>query len=372
MIYFQIAFVVVLGFVFTDILENNMEIGKKKALYISICLVLCWLIASLRSVEWVASLHMDAEGYSHIFERISLSSWEEIFSAFIFRYFYHIGESDIGYFVLNKLVAYITCDYNCLSLIVTPLFLIPFGILLYKHTTNVHQIIFAFIFYIALIQIHMISGARQMFAIGFDIAAIMFFMERKINRALFFYIVGITIHFSSLITIIPILLMCFNFKAKTLKVLHLVSILLFPLVYVNPNRIIVIMGNLVAMEKYSNYGLSDVQGGANTFIFLIGMLSIFCFFAFNSKYLEMNKSVRHIYTMIPLLTFFGPLVNSSGSMMRISLYFFIYFAILIPRGIDQIVPKRCLSLAHVIVMSFLITLIFKSGVLNYHFMWQEL
>ena len=370
MIYFQIIIVVILGIILESIPDTYIKNNLKKLIYIIACLTLFLLIAALRNIYWATSLHMDATSYAYIFRKDSLMSWNSLYTAFIDRYFNHIGDFDIGYDLLGKLIGRYTDNYNYFSLIIDLLFFIPIGILLYKYTTKIRQIMLALIFYIALIQVHMISGARQMFAIGLDVVAVMYSINNKKIKAIAFFLLGITIHFSSLLAAIPLLLIFLDVKSRLLKRIHFITLCAFPVVLLFPNQIIIFLGNAVGMEKYAQYGMEAIQGGANTFIIMIELLSLFCYFAFSEKYLEDNKAIRNLYIMVPLFTIFAPLVHSNGSMIRISLFYHIYLMILLPIGLELAVTKKSQMITYFIVTICLIALIIKGGVMDYRFMWQ--
>ncbi len=371
MIYVQIAIVILLGFLLETVSFRGLRNDNKRKIYLVICLLICWIIAALRNVDWVTSLQLDAGGYRYSFRTNRALTWSGIYHSILDRYIYRIDrENDIGFVVLCKLIGIFTDDYNVFCLFADLLFFVPFGILLYRNTTRVRHIMLAMLFYISLIQVNMISGGRQMFALGLDIFAFMYAMKNKKLLSLLFALLGVTIHFSSLIALAPILMVFLDIKPKFTKWIHALSFLLFPLGLLFPNQIIRFMGNAAGMEKYSNYGAHAIAGGATAFILLLEVMSVFCFIAFNRAYLKENKNIRELYYMVPLFTIFGPLIHSNGTMIRISLYFHLYLAVLIPMGLDCLFTKNSRKLPNIIVTAALAFLVLKGGVMDYHFMWQ--
>ena len=369
--YFQIFFVLVLGALLNDG-PRNVSSSRRRASYIVCCLTLFWLMAALRNVSWAASLHLDAGGYASHFASARLMSWGGLFESFVNRYRYHLTESDIGYDILCKVIGIITDDYNVFSLIVDLMFFIPFGYLLYKYTIKVRQLIVAMLFYVALVQVHMISGARQMFALGLDIMAMVSMMEGKRARSFTFFLLGVTIHFSSMLMIVPLLMILYEADPIVLKRLHLGALFLVPIVLMFPNQVIVFIANAFSMEKYANYGVHAIQGGANTFIVLIELLSVFCYVALSRAYLDEHGDLRKLYVTVPLFTITGPLIHSSGSMIRICLYFYIYLVILFPYGIDRAFDRRSQTAVYGFVILMLVFLVLRGETMDYHFMWQSL
>lgn len=372
MIYIELFWIMAAGLLFEYMTDEYFSRDQKRKLYIVTTIALLWLLAALRSTEWVASLHLDAGGYAYTFRLDRSQSWRTLFGRFVERYFYGYGDLDAGYDLLNKLIGYVTSDYNVFSLISDSIFFIPMGMLLYRHSQRIRELMFAFVFYTAMIQTHMFSGARQMFAVGVGIVAIMSAMENKKRRAIVYLLMAVTIHFSALLLVIPIVLIFLNLKPGPLKLIHVASLATAPLVFLFPNQVIRFMAGLIGSEKYSIYGSSKVQGGANTFIFLLMLLSLFCYIAIRDCDLTENEDIRKLYIMVPLFTFFGPLINSNGSMIRICLYFYVYLMVLFPFGMEHIFTEESQDLAYAIVMVALLYFELRGGVMDYHFMWQGL
>ena len=137
-----------------------------------------------------------------------------------------------------------------------------------------------------------------------------------------------------------------------------------------PNEMIQFMGNLVGMEKYVKYGMGAIQGGSETFIFLIETLSLFCLIAIKRKDLIEDENIRNIYVMAPLLTFFAPLIISNGSMIRISLYFHLFLALLVPYAIDCAFAKKDSGIVYAAAIGALSLLTLAGGGIRYYFFWQ--
>ena len=193
---------------------------------------------------------------------------------------------DVGFIVLVKIIGWFTNSFYVYSIMVDLLFFIPFGIILYRYSTCIRQIVFAYLFYLALVQVFLLSGGRQIFAIGFDMMALLAILDRKKWSALVFFLLGISIHFSSFLFVIPLLMVWFDVKPQTLKLTHILSFVLFPIVLAVPNLVITLLGGLSGVEKYAKYGMGEIRGGATTFIFLIEALSLFCLMAIKKSNLQ--------------------------------------------------------------------------------------
>lgn len=361
-----IPIIIVLGLVLT-----YHETERKRLIYIVVCSMLLLFVAAMRSPEYMTYRYgIDTLNYKGMFENACSMSWDDIWLSIFQRYWMNEGEWDAGFILLNKCIGMFTHEFHIYSLIADLIFFVPFGILLYRYSSRIEQSIFAFVFYIALIQIFLFSGARQMFAIGFDFLALLAVLEKSKFRSLLFLTISIAIHFSSIIFLFPIAMVWYDFKPGTLKLAHLITFIVFPFILAFPNQVISYLGETVGIEKYAEYGRGTIQGGATTFIFLIEMLSLFCLVTISSKDMKRNSDIKLFYTMAPLFTLFAPLIRSNGSMIRISLYFHIFLSLLVPFGIDCVANMHYRPGVYMIALSTLAFLTLANGGMTYLFYWQ--
>ncbi len=159
-------------------------------------------------------------------------------------------------------------------------------------------------------------------------------------------------------------------STKSLKTIHILCLILFPIVFALPGELISFMGEAAGMEKYAEYGKGAIQGGGNTFIFLVALLSLFCLIAIKKKDMLMNKSIHVFYVMTPFLTFFAPLIRANGTMIRIALYYTIFLTLLVPYGIECSTDKSNRQLTYLIAIGALSFLALMGGGMTYYFYWQ--
>lgn len=359
-------FVIILGLFF-----SQRDTQKNRLYYILLCSIVLIFVAAMRSPEWMTARYgIDTLVYKNSFEDTINKSWDELKMSMYERYMLNDGDYDVGFVVFVKFISIFTKDFYIYSLIADSLFFIPFSILLYRYANNSKQVMFAWIFYIALIQTYLIGGARQILALGFDMFAFLSMIDKKRYRSLLFFVLGIMFHMSSVLFAIPLLMLYIRLTAQTLKMLHLLSLLFFPLVLLSPNELIVSMGNAINMEKYANYGTNGVQGGASTYIFCMVLLSLFCLIAIKKNDIQRNEKMKNFYIMAPLITFFSPLIRSNGSMDRVTLYFYIYLVLLVPYGIECFAHIRK-GLGYFYIIGGLTFLSLMNGGLEYYFYWQR-
>lgn len=365
---FLIPFVIILGLLF-----SNNDSKKNRRLYIIICSAVLLCVAAMRSPEYMTRTYgIDSSSYKYSFESSFDMGWEEFFAAFYMRYFGGgAEEADVGFVALNKVIGLFTHDFAIFSLLADLLFFVPFGIILYRYCTNMYSIVFAFVYYISLIQVYLLGGGRQMFAIGLDMMALLAVIDRKKIRAIIFFLLGLTIHASSFLFLAPLIMIWYGMSAKTLKTIHIICFLLIPIAFIMPNELIAFMGEASGKEKYVDYGRAAIQGGANTFIILIELLSLFFLIAIKKKDMLMNKSIHIFYVMTPFFTFFAPLIRSNGTMIRIALYYSIFLTLLVPYSIECSTSKGSRQLTYFFAISALSFLALLGGGMTYYFYWQK-
>lgn len=129
------------------------------------------------------------------------------------------------------------------------------------------------------------------------------------------------------------------------------------------------MGSFIGSAKYAAYG-DEIRGGATIYIILSFMMSLFCYIAIKEKIIETDRSLKLLYAMIPITTFFVPLIYADGSMLRVIMYFQIYYCILIPRAIESMFPQKAAQM-YAFAIAILMLLSIASSNANYKFMWEE-
>ena len=363
---YLIPLIIILGLILPDNRKNRL-------FYLVSVGAILLFVAAMRHPEFMANTYsIDTLSYKIDFLNIREKDWNDIWLAMSQRYIERILDYDYGYVIFSKVLSYLTSDFHFFSLIADLFVFVPLGLILYRYTTSMRQLMFAFVFYVALVQVFFLGGARQMFALGFDLMALVALIDKKKLLMLIFVLFAILLHFSSILFLIPLLMIWLNITPRALKIIHTVCFLIFPIVYYYPNEMIRFMGNLLEMEKYAQYGEGSIVGGANTFVILIELLSMFCLIAIKRKDMEDNVKLRYFYVMAPLFTLFAPLINSNGTMIRIALYYYFSLMLLIPFSIDSMFDKKSQGLVYTIAIGVLSLLSLSGGGISYYFYWQQI
>ena len=143
--------------------SQKMENNKKQKIILSLFFVILLLILVLRH----RTVGVDIENYLNMFLRTSKMSFQRIID------FY---ENERGYYILNKLISYITTDKQWFIVIMALLTTIPVAILYVKESENAMLTIAIFIT-ISNFPI-LFSGLRQAMALSV-IAISYYFVKNK-------------------------------------------------------------------------------------------------------------------------------------------------------------------------------------------------
>lgn len=362
----------ILFIVFAGWLLSLNDNRYRRGVYIVVCCIILLLVAALRSPEWFAERYgLDTLAYKINFESTIDNGWEEVW-IIISQYYQGLSDDfDVGYTVLKIIIGWFTDSFYIYSIIADLLFFVPFGIILYRYSTSMRQLIFAFVFYVALVQVFLLAGARQIFAIGFDMMAMLSVIDRKKWWAVLFFFLGVSVHLSSSLFLIPLLLMWFKVRPLTQKIIHLICFILLPLIVFYPSQAIQYLGNLSGSERYANYATGEIAGGASTVILLLEVLSLLCLIAIRRVDLQKKPFIQYFYVMVPMFTLLAPLIRAKGAMIRLSLYFHLFLVLLVPLAIDSLFKGRSKEIVNYVVIFALAYLTLKGNNMDYYFFWQK-
>ena len=193
--------------------------------------------------------------------------------------------------------------------------------------------------------------------------------EKKYVKGAIWLFIGLTIHLSVLIVILAIALGFL--RSKPLKATHLLSILSIPLVILFSQTILGYLGELSGSERYAGYAHEASAYGMISFVVLMELLSIICFFMLNVRKIDSNVLLKQLYVLLPCLTLTAPLAIVDGVMIRLSSYFHMFMMLLAPYAFDEFKDRKTVSFIYVLAISILVFLTLKDGGLKYYFYWQD-
>ncbi len=335
--------------------------NKRKNLIIACSLILL-LESSLRSL----SVGVDTTHYFLYFYDSIERSWIDLLEGFFLRYESLVGDNiDYGAYLLYKLIGTFFPEFHLFTFVGQCLFYIPYGIFIYRHSTNLKQVLFAYVLFASVFMGLPNANARQFYAIGFSVMALLTFENKQYWKTAIAIACGMTIHLSCLLVVAYYTLRLIPFKW-----IHRISIFAIPLFFIslyNGKVIIKYMGGFIGSEKYASYG-DETYTGALTYISLTFIMCIFCLFSLKN-HSTVDKSIKLLYPVIPITMFLAPLIYVHGSMIRVTMYFQIYFCLLFPKAIETISFQRDKIYWCILILLMFLSITTSSP--TYKFMWQE-
>lgn len=339
---------------------NGTEKNRRK--FIVFCSLVLVLKAALRSV----TVGVDTSHYAGYFYESMETSWKEIF--YLMQTETGINDLEAGYRFIEKIFSSILPNFNLFTFFAQLLlYYWPIGVLMKKETNTIREALFGYILLNALFSGLPMANARQVYAIGFCIWSYLFLVDKKYIVACLFVVIAYTIHHSSLLFF---LLIGISFAPyKFFKYLVWVSIGLTPLVLLLVNQVILFMARFVGSDKYASYGEVVAVGGGLTYIVLSIGLCIFA--AINIKKCHDSDYKKKLFYSIVIFTaLIAPLIFSNGTMMRITMYFQIFFVMLMPKLLEVSFSSKNKTTVYALLILFLIILSLINSV-PYKFFWEE-
>ncbi|MBR4099793.1 MAG: EpsG family protein [Clostridia bacterium] len=261
----------------------------------------------------------DLVGYIYHFKRTTYLSWNKIFN---------MEDIEIGYWVLMKIVSFISDDFRALLIVIALICCIPTAYFYYKESDNG---VISILLYLTATSIFPMafSGLRQTVAIVFAIPAFYFVKNKKL--ILFVLTVFIASLFHKSAWIMLLLYPVYYFKLRTK---HLSSVVapLTALVFLFRNSIFDFLLKFVGEDYQDKYG-SATETGAYTMIILIALFVVFSFVAIDEDNIdEETNGLRGILVLTLMLQIFASLNHVA---MRFNYYFLLFLPITVTRALSK-------------------------------------
>lgn len=273
---------------------------------------------------------------------------------------------DPGFIVLIYIFHIISDNYQLFLFFAAIIFFVPLGVVINRYAKSMQDVKFAYILHMALFHVIAMCCLRQQIASGIAFIIFLSVVDKKYVRAIIMFIIGFTIHKSMILIILPIFVV-FIF-ANNVKKIHLFSFFIAPIFFFLSHKIVGIMAEATQNDYYMDYANSE--GSGYTFLVLAELCSLICYIAISAKDLyNTSFPYRYIYSMLPFITIFVPLITVDGAMIRISQYFTLYLLILLPIAIKSLKKNGTTSFRMTCAMSILIILMFMHPY-EYYFFWE--
>lgn len=296
--------------------SQKIENIKKQKVILSVFFVILLLILVLRH----RAVGVDIENYLNTFLRTSKMSFSRIVD------FY---EEERGYYILNKLISYITTNKQWFIVIMALITTIPLAILYIKESENAMLTIATFI---TLSNFAMLfSGLRQAVALSIIAASYYFVKHKKLFWFIICVLLAVTFHKSAFIAILLYPFYHMNITRK--KLIVFVPITAAILIF---NKPIFEFLNQFMNELGYEYEYKDT--GAYMMIILLVLFVTLSYIAPVEEELDTEtKGLRGIAVLATMLQIFA---LTSTVAMRMNYYFMMFYPILIPRVINRTTERN--------------------------------
>lgn len=340
------------------------RIQSDRKFYIIIISVLLILQSGLRNV----AVGADTYAYYEWFERIKLTSWEQIINT-VKQYYQYGFSKDPGYEVFQKITQLFIGNYQVYLIFIAVILFVSLGFFIYYNTRYISEAMFAFVLYSVLFySTYSITSLRQSIVGAATLWGFELIKRKKLIPFILLLLIASTIHKSVLIFLPFYFFANFN---KT-KLIYTAAILVFPLVMIYRRPVAYFIALASGSENYMQYALSDYKAGTPTFTVLMILVIVFGWI-FMKDALKLKPSLSRVYNTMALAFVFTPLTWVDPSLMRVVIYFSIFMLLFIPKVIETatIGNSKLRTAIYISMYVILIFLVIRGGG-EYKFFWQEM
>lgn len=302
------------------------------------------------------------------FERISTTSWNEVFSDFWLRYLspsVSVGK-DPAEMLFYKVLSYFTNDSRVFLFVVASIVLVSLGYFTYKSTQSLRTTLFSYILFISISYGYLPNSSfRQSIAFAVLLPAFVLLKDKKYISFILLLILASFFHKSIIITalILPFMFV----RQKSIITTYWLFLIPFVFVFFYYEYVGTLLGGL--NDIYEDYLVNDYYGqNEQPFLVILMILGLYLYIGFGlKKDLDLRKNTLFILGGAQTLVFVS-MIRLDPSALRLISYFAVLMAIQVGNASNGTVFMR--SVFRVIVSIFLI-----KAALNpddgYRFMWQE-
>lgn len=335
-----------------SILTSKIEQIRRKR----VCLVgtLNWIILSgLRNI----SVGADTESYKIMFDVAKNKSWNNVIDEIYQKYILGAGDKDPGFLVFEKIIQFISNDFQIFLIIIAIIFFVPMGILIYKNSENVliSFILFSTLFY----SFFAITGLRQTVATSIVVwGGIGLIKNKKLIPFIFLVILSSTIH-ASAICFLPFYWIS---KIKINRLTLILYWIVIALVFAFRYQFLSVLQILVGYENYQYYE----GASAGMFMYLLIAVAIFVTL-FYENIISVNTEFQSIsINALMMSCVFCPLLLINPSFMRVVQYYSIFLIFLLPNSQYVFKPGQSRQVFNISICAIMILLLINNSP-NYSF-----
>lgn len=177
---------------FISIFCKKEKVKTNEAIWVTLAIL---LLIALRHPSMGNDLgYTSSYGYLASFKNLAQKQWVDILRMNSYLNY------EKGYIVFNKIVSYISDDYQCLLITCAILSIIPIGFIIYKYSNDQ---VFSWIIYLGLPCFLMsYSGLRQSIAIGFCCFSLYFVERKKLIGFIIVIAIATSFHYTAFLAVL--------------------------------------------------------------------------------------------------------------------------------------------------------------------------
>lgn len=298
------------GFAFFVISSSKQGFLLKKINYIYFAFFLI-LFSGLR---WNCGTDWDA--YKDVFDSIVAGNTK------IDEHF------DLGYVLLNKIIAFFSDDYT-IFLLIDSLVAVSLIVKAIDRNEECNNNLSLYIFFLNYFCVHYMGSNRRIIAIGFLLNGFIFFFEKKYKRWIVCQILAFFFHRASIVGVLIIIITRNFLTDKKIIRFLVISIILglfqFSLVLIsNVADILLKLSNNQIFRLISYYSESVHEGkSAISFLFAVTKRAIFIvlFIYYRKRYCIFDKRFNYFLNIYVYAVIFYCLLNGTGQFLSLTTYF---------------------------------------------------
>lgn len=319
-------------FVFLSEYFCNKKYHTPKNLLIFLCIngILFVVVASLRY-----AIGFDYFAYEKIFFSISKLSFQDIFQI------YH---KEFGFYLLNKLVSIVGGNYTAFLFLCNIIMTFSVFYCIYRYSTIPWMSIFLYLSFQFFAQ--SMNLLRQFLAASFLLFCIIPLLKRRFLLYLSIIIAASLFHISAIIMIPFYFILPLPVSSKRI----ILYSIFFIIIYFFFDTIFLFLAPHF-IKDYTGY-LDSIYWGKNSFRYIIMPFGYFLFTLYGSYILEKNRENSILINSGFFAAFFSFFITKHFILERLSLYFFLFSILLIPKIVSFSQNEK--SSYKVIIFSILI------------------
>lgn len=330
-----------------DIIQNRKRDTYRKILISLFCLIAIFQ-SGLRDLKSLPAGN-DTPVYQMKYFEMLRVPWSTVMSDFAIVSSEY-SDRDSGYEVFMKLSQYVWGDFTFFMFLTAIVFMIPFGMLIYKYVKSYLGIILVFAIYFAIFTTLVNSFMRQAVALGIMLFAIRYIISRNWKHYYALMAIALSMH-SSAIAAFPFYFFPLLCKSKKWLILSIIAAPVLTL-FLQPLMQLFLVGTV-----YDRYVIAEMVNPVNYMALIVSISSLALVFYKDLRLVEDNEIL--ISAVIGTLLLF-PVVFMGNTFLRISYYYVYVLILLLPVVIDLIkMPKSVRTSTYLLLICFFIFMMIR-------------